>query len=481
MNRKISLGMAVSIAAIVAAFAVVITYTAAIRIFDSRMNSVTERQNMYQLLSEIDITVRQHYAGELSESYLQRHISQGYLSGLDDPYSAYLTADEYQFAVNEGLGYTFGFGMDISRAADGSILVNVVYDGSPAGKAGLQSGDLIVNVSGKEVLSVGYDKAVAMIGEASPKVSLVVSRSGKKQAYELTRSKFETKSVRHRITGDDIGVITIYEFNAKTPTQFNTSLNKLRNKGVKGIIIDLRDNSSAHYDAACEVLDTLLPSGSLMSVTDKDGSTILKHASGTGYIDLPASVLVNGSTEGAAELFAAVMMSYGRAETFGTTTAGHTTVQELFQLSNGGALRLTTGRWSDALDNVMTEGRVVPQFAVNLTAYQTTNRYQLADEDDPQLQTALDRIHAAIAVREEGSAEDTEDTEETKSTKRTKRTKSTKSTDKTKADAATDSSPAEQKGGKDAASASDKDGNDSTTHTTTDTTTDTTTKKTKKK
>lgn len=421
MNRKISLGMAVSIAAIIAAFAVVITYTAAIRIFDSRMNSVTERQNMYQLLSEIDITVRQNYAGEMSESYLQRNISQGYLSGLGDPYSAYLSADEYQLAVNEGLGYTFGFGMDIARASDGSILVNVVYDGSPAGKAGIQSGDLIVSVGGKDVLSVGYDKAVAMIGEASPKVSLVVSRSGKKQAYELTRSKFETKSVTHRITAENIGVITVYEFNDKTPTQFNTSLNKLRNKGVKGMIIDLRDNGGIHYESACEVLDTLLPSGSLMSVTDKDGRTLLKYASDTGYIDLPAEVLVNGGTEGAAELFAAVMMSYGRAETFGTATAGHTTVQELFQLSNGGALRLTTGRWSDVLDNVMTEGRVVPQFEVNLTAYQSTNRYQLSDEDDPQLQTALDRIQAAITAREEAAAaenpEDTEDeSEETSST-----------------------------------------------------------------
>lgn len=419
MNKKISLGMAVSIAAIVAAFAVVITYTAAIRIFDSRMSSVTERQNMYRLLSEIDITVRQNYAGEISENYLQRNISQGYLLGLDDPYSTYLSADEYQLAVNESLGYAFGFGMDIGKAADGSILVNVVYDGSPAGKAGIRSGDLIVNVGGKNVLSLGYDKAVALIGESSPKVSLVVSRKGEKQAYELTRSKFETKSVAYRTTGENIGVITIYEFNAKTPTQFDTALNKLRNKGVKGIIIDLRDNGGVNYGYACEVLDTLLPSGALMSVTDKDGNSLLKYTSDTQSIDLPAQVLMNGGTDGAAELFAAVMMHYGRAETVGTTTAGHGTVQELFPLSSGGAVRLTTGRWTDTLEDVLTEGKVVPQFEVILTAYQSTNRYQLADEDDPQLQTALDRINTAIAVKEEAQEpiDETETTQETKATK----------------------------------------------------------------
>lgn len=401
MNKKISLGMAISIAAIVGAFAVVITYTAAIRIFDSRMSSVTKRQNMYQLLSEIDMTVRQNYAGEISENYLQRNISQGYLLGLDDPYSAYLSPDEYQLAVNESLGYTFGFGMDIAKAADGSILVNVVYDGSPADKAGIQSGDLIVNVGGRDVLSLGYDKAVALIGESSPKVSLVVSRKGQKQAYELTRSKFETKSVAYRTTGGNIGVITIYEFNAKTPTQFNTALSKLRNKGVKGIIIDLRDNSGVNYEYACEVLDTLLPAGALMSVTDKDGNSLLQYTSDAKSIDLPAQVLINGGTDGAAELFAAVMVNNNRAETVGTATAGHGTVQDLFPLSNGGAVRLTTGRWTDPLENVLTDGKVVPQFEVILTAYQSTNRYQLADEDDPQLQTALDRIHTAIAAKEE--------------------------------------------------------------------------------
>ena len=180
MNKKISLGMAVSIAAIVAAFAVVITYTAAIRVFDSRMRSVTERQNMYQVLSEIDMTVRQHYFGDISENYLQKNISQGYILGLEDSYSGYLSADEYQLALGENLGYTFGLGMDVDRSTEGYILVNVVYGGSPADKAGVKAGDMIVTVDGKDVLTVGYEKAISLISEASPKVSLVLSRDGKK-------------------------------------------------------------------------------------------------------------------------------------------------------------------------------------------------------------------------------------------------------------------------------------------------------------
>lgn len=406
MNKKISLGMAVSIAAIVAAFAVVITYTAAIRIFDSRMSSVTERQNMYQVLSEIDMTVRQNYCGSISENYLQKNISQGYILGLEDPYSGYLTADEYQIAVGESLGYTFGLGMDIDRSTEGYILVNVVYSGSPADKAGIKAGDMIVSVEGKDVLTVGYDKALSLINESTPKVSVVLSRNGKKSAYELTRSKFETKSVAHRVTGENIGVIKIYEFNAKTPEQFNSALNKLRNKGVEGVIIDLRDNGGVNYQYACEILDTLLPAGKLMSVTDRDGNSSIKYTSDTKYIDLPMEVLINEATDGAAELFAAVMMNYGQAESIGTKTAGHDTVQEMFQLSNGCAVRITTGRWSDDMGDVISEGCVVPQFEVALTKYQKTNRYLLSDESDPQLQTALDRINSTIAARKEAQAEE---------------------------------------------------------------------------
>ena len=406
MNKKISLGMAVSIAAIVAAFAVVITYTAAIRVFDSRMSSVTERQNMYEVLSEIDMTVRQNYCGDISENYLQRNISQGYVLGLDDAYSAYLSADEYQLAVNESLGYTFGLGMDVDRSTEGYILVNVVYKGSPADKAGIKAGDTIVTVEGKDVLTVGYDKAISLIGQASPKVSVVTSRSGKKSAYELIRSKFETKSVSHRITGESIGVIKIYEFNAKTPEQFNSALNKLRNQNVTGLIIDLRDNGGNNYQYACEILDTLLPAGKLMRVTGKDGNSSIKYTSDTQFIDLPMEVLINEGTDGAAELFAAVMMNYGSAESVGTKTAGHDTVQELFQLSNGCAVRITTGRWSDDLGEMISEGRVVPQFEVGLTTYQKTNRYLLSDESDPQLQTALDRINATIAARKEAQAQE---------------------------------------------------------------------------
>ena len=208
------------------------------------------------------------------------------------------------------------------------------------------------------------------------------------------------------MTGSNVGVIKIYEFNAKTPEQFNDALNRLRNQNAAGLIIDLRDNGGDNYEYACEILDTLLPSGKLMSVTDKDGNSSIKYTSDTKFIDLPMDVLINEGTDGAAELFAAVMMNYGAAESIGTKTAGHDTVQELFQLSNGCAVRITTGRWSDDLGGIVTDGKVVPQFEVGLTSYQKVNRYLLSDESDPQLQTALDRVNSVIEAKKEAEAQE---------------------------------------------------------------------------
>ena len=247
------------------------------------------------------------------------------------------------------------------------------------------------------------------------------------------------------MTGESIGVIKIYEFNAKTPDQFNSALNKLRNRNITGLIIDLRDNGGNNYQYACEILDTLLPAGKLMSVTDKDGNSFIRYTSDTKYIDLPMEVLINEETDGAAELFAAVMMSYGYAESFGTSTAGHDTVQELFQLSNGCAVRITTGRWSDDLSEIMSEGKVVPQFEVGLTSYQKTNRYLLSDESDPQLQTALDRLYSTIAAIKEAQEEEEDEVSESDTTTTTSAT--TKATETTKKTTAKTTAKSKKKSG----------------------------------
>lgn len=406
MNRKISLGLAVSIVAVTVTLAVVATYTAAMRTFDSRMSGVTERQTMYDLISELDLRSRLSFYGKVDEQKLSESLAAGYVAGLGDEYGEYLTAEEYSARTDRDAGYDFGLGIDIAKNSDGNILVNRIISGSPAEDAKVKKGDVIISVGGKSVTSSGYDKAVAAIEAASPKVSFVVRRNSKEYKYTVTKSTYTIVSIENNILENDVGYIRITEFNEKTPDQFNSALNNLKRAGVTGLIIDLRDNKTGSYEHACEILDTLLPAGNLMLSVDRDGNEKILYTSDTRDYKLPTAVLINENTAGAAELFASAFADFGRADLVGVTTYGKNTVQELFKLSDGTAVELTVARWKTASNKSIKKGRIVPGFEVKLTDYQQENRFLLSEGEDPQLQTALECISNRMSEREEEEPEE---------------------------------------------------------------------------
>ena len=401
MNRKIPLGLAISLMAIVVTIAIMLTYTIAINTFESRMSSITDRQATNDLLTEIDGRVRQEYSGRISESALREGIAAGYISGLRDENCQFFTAEEWELENDRMAGYDFGLGIDISKASDGNIQINRVTAGSPAANAGLQKGDVITYVNGVTVLSTGYDKAVATISSSTTDIALRVRRDGNSLRFTVTKASFSIVSVEYHTIGTDIGYISINQFNSTTPDQFNSALSKLQRAGVKALIIDLRDSKGGSYEDACSILDTLLPAGKIMLVTDKEGTTTTLYTSDTRSVDLPMSVLINDNTTGVSELFASAMYDYGKANLIGTSTAGQLTVQETFELSDGSAISITTGTWSTTASLAIKDGVVVPDFEVKLTSYQQENRYLLSDDEDPQIQTACQLLTSAIEAAAE--------------------------------------------------------------------------------
>ncbi|MDR1001735.1 MAG: PDZ domain-containing protein [Oscillospiraceae bacterium] len=394
MNKKISLGLSISITIIAVTLAVVVTYTAAMNTFDSRMSSVTERQNMYDLLSELDLKVRMSYYKELRNDAVSNSIAKGYVDGLGDPYSGFLTSEQYKQKVDLEAGYDFGLGIDIARNSDGLILVNRVDSNSPANSAGVKKGDVITSVGGKSVSSTGYDSSVAALSEASPKASFAVKRNGRSYNFNVTKSTYSVMSIERKVIGDDTGYIRISEFNDKTYDQFNSAVNSLKKSQITGLIIDLRDNKGGSYDAACEILDSLLPAGNLMLTKAKDGEETVMYTSDTRDLKMPMCILINSNTIGAGELFAGAFADFGRADLVGTATFGRHSVQELFPLSNGTAVELTTKTWTTASSSALEGGKIAPHFEVKLTDYQYENRFLLSDGEDPQLQTAIERIES---------------------------------------------------------------------------------------
>lgn len=387
--------MAVSIAALVAVIAIIFTYSAAMNIFEERMSSVTERQMTNSLISEIEGKIRQEYCGEIDEQSLRDAMSEGLINGLDNENCDYLTSEEWELCSDRIAGFDFGYGLDVSRASDGNILVNRVTSGSPASSAGVRSGDIITYVNGVTVLSTGYDKAVATMS-GSNSVTLKVKRDGSDYSYSVTKQRFTIVSVEYSIVEAAVGKIKIYSFNETTPDQFNAAYSALKAKGVESIIIDLRDNSGGSYEYACSVLDTILPQGNLMFMTDGTGLTKVMYVSDNRAISMPISILVNEQTTGAAEMFASAVYDYGKCSLVGTATKGVAYVQEYFELSDGSAVELSVGTWSTDRGRAVSEGRVVPEFEVKMTSYQYENRYILSNSEDPQIQTALQLLYSAM-------------------------------------------------------------------------------------
>ncbi len=392
MNKKISVGMAISIMAVVVAIAITFTYSAAMNTFDSRMSAITERQDINDLINEIDNKIRQQYSGDVKDDSIREGLASGYVDGLNDEFCAYFSAEEYDLETSRNGGSDFGLGINVSRATNGNIQVNRVTSGSPAAKAGLKKGDIITRVSGMTVLALGYDNALSIMNESSA-VEITIEREGK--GFIITKSWYNAVSVEYK-TVNDIGYISINTFNKSTPGQFNSALNKLRQKDVTGIIIDLRDNKSGNYDYACDVLDTVLPACRLMITTDRSGAEKVLRRSDANSLNMPVCVLINGNTGGAAELFASAAADCGH-KLVGNPTYGHLTIQEDFALSDGSALRLTTGLWTTTSGRAIKDGVVVPDVEIELSSYQQSNIYLLAAEDDPHIMEAVKIIEKAVA------------------------------------------------------------------------------------
>lgn len=395
MNKKISLGIAISLMAIVATIAIALTYNIAINVFEDRMSAITDRQETSELLSELDTKVRQKYIdiGSVDEAHLRDGIANGYVNALGDSDCVYFTAQEWELEADRAAGYDFGFGMSVSPTAEGDMLVYRVAAGSPAA-SGFKAGDVITHIDGTAVSSIGYSAAVKRLSDATASVTLTIKNESKSR--ELTKARFSIVSVEYR-TIDNIGYIALWDINARTPDQFNSALAKLQQSDVEALIIDLRDCSGGSFDAACTMLDTLLPSGRLLLVDSGAGAQTV-YKSDARSVNMPVSVLIGSSTRGAAEFFASAVADYDRMEIalIGTATAGSTAYTEDFALNDGAAVRLTTGRWSTPSARAVKDGVLVPDFEVKLTSYQSENLWLLSDDDDVQLTTAIEVLGSAI-------------------------------------------------------------------------------------
>ena len=397
MGKKITLGTAITLIIIAIAITISLTMVLALRNFNEKVSSITERENMFAKFTEIDNYVRQN-RGDIDEEELMDSVAKGYLSGIDDPYALYMSAEAYSAYVAASSQTVAGVGISASMDSDGYMLVGKVYEGSTAASAGILPGDLIIKVDDINLSADTYADAEALlIGEAGTKVTLKVRRNGEDTEMEITRRVLTPTNVA-TIAFDNHYYIRVDSFTESTPDQFSKAVEKAISAGAQYLVFDVRSVSSGLISSAATILDRLVGSGDMLYVEYNDGSKETLYTSNSRETNIPMVVLVNEGTSGAAEFFAAGLRDFGKAKIVGTQTAGVGSLQKIYKLDDGSAIQLTIGKYYVANSETAWEGvGINPDHAVSLGYVADFSNLSAIDPSiDTQLAKAIEVVSAAI-------------------------------------------------------------------------------------
>ena len=396
MNRKISVGVSIALMAIAAAITFTITFVFTMNTFNSMVYNLNEREAMYKKIAEIDGIVREGYLGVIDEEKLLDNISSGYMAGIGDAYSGYISAENYERLQTSLSGYTIGIGVQYQKdSVSGYLKVVDVRADSPAEVGGIEVDDLIIKIDGADVALLSADDAQrALSGEIGSSLVITIRRGSEEEDIELLRKRIENQFVFSKIVGEN-AIVRITYFNEVAYAQFVRVITDLSAAGVKGIAFDLRGNPGGVIESAAQMLDRILPAGDLMSSTNKVGVTEVQYRSNDNCLEnIYIAVLINKNTASAAELFAAAIRDYNYGKLVGTATYGKGVMQVFQRLSDGSAIEMTTSYFNPPSGVNFNGVGVKPDYEETLTDEQEKNIKNMDEVNDPQIKKALEVIEA---------------------------------------------------------------------------------------
>lgn len=350
VNKKISLGFAVTAILLAAVISGFVCYEVVDSEYDSVVEGMPEKMERYDLLDEVDGIIKNNYFGKINGEVLSDSLIKGYVDSLGDSNSRYMTSEEYADYKSEIKGDMLGVGIGYEKTSKSQIKITKVYDGSPAKAQGIKKGDIIVAFDGIKLTSKNYKELSAKLEDNSGSVNIIYKRGNNEKAVTLQKG-YEAESVSTGVYQNTLGYIAISDFYSGTPQQISDALDTFIASGITSLVLDLRDNKSVNYHAAMEALDLFLPMTSdekpAATVIDNSGEIVKTYNMTPGEINLPVAVLVSSSTASAAEIFVSDMKLMNKCDIYGDeSTKGDCLVQEIFELSGGGALLLSVGKIS---------------------------------------------------------------------------------------------------------------------------------------
>ena len=347
-----------------------------------------------QKIEYLEKMIDQEYLGEVDNAEMAEGIYAGLVYGLGDVYSRYYTADEYAQETASTDGAYAGIGISIQKNKNGGVQIAECYEGGPGAEAGLQTGDVITAINDTDVTDMELSDVVSLIRENKDNtIVLTVFRENEEKSREISVDVMDVElpSVFGEMLDKKTGYIQITQFTGVTPQQYKDMFAELKDKGMERLVIDLRDNPGGLLTSVCDILREILPEGLIVYTEDKYGNREEETCDGKHQLDMPLAVLVNENSASASEIFAGAVQDHEVGTIVGTTTYGKGVVQELRQLSDGSAVKLTVSNYYTPNGNSINKVGIKPDVGVKL-ASELLNKDEITHEEDNQLQKALNVI-----------------------------------------------------------------------------------------
>lgn len=401
MSKKISLGVAATIAIIAMAVTFSLTMVVSMKMFNTTVSSVKNKERQYNKLSEIDRFVRAGEYFTIDEDTLNDRLAAGYMNGINDKYAVYYTAKEYSEKQSVEKGTLTGIGVAVvNDTSSGYARIIRLYDSSPAAEAGMQVGGFITAINDESTRNITSTARLTskLLGEEGTTTTITyLTPDRQEQQLNLVHSNYKTPSIYTRqMVADTCGYIRIDAFTSGTASEFKAAVDELLQQGANSLVFDLRDNTGENLNAALVAADYCVPSGEIAKQQDRDGNVTVLRMSDETEINVPIVCLVNGSTAGSAELFANALRKMAGATLVGTKTAGKGVVlSDAQSFSDGSAAYITVGLLLDNEDQTWNEEGLRPDIDAVLSVDEQNAYYDYTLDTDPQISKA---VNAATAL-----------------------------------------------------------------------------------
>lgn len=349
----------------------------------------------WKKLDEIKKQLETYYLGELDQDKMVEGAIKGMVNSLGDPYTVYYNPEEFQKLMQDNAGKFVGVGIQVSPK-DGYITVVSPIEGGPAKEAGIIAGDKISKINGTAYTDKQMEDAVSVMrGKEGEEVTLTILRDGKEKDYKIVRREIKMSSVSAEMIDANTALITLSQFNDGTAKEFETALNDMKSKGMKGLILDLRGNPGGYLNECVDIASNFIEKNKVVVYQiDKNERKVEEKSKGGNYIGLPMVVLIDGGSASASEVLTGAFKDYQTATIIGSKSYGKGIVQSILKVGNGAGLKVTVSSFFSPNGINIHKTGIVPEIVVEYPKELLEKPYDRTT--DPQFKKALEVLKSKM-------------------------------------------------------------------------------------